>query len=377
MAEDKDLWSLWSHQRVGETKHEDGKASDDARAALVAKAQELDMSREEIRRRDTPEVKEIPAEKRSAPLLTGKLAEYLKHQPRRENISKLSFHETSETWSTNDTPVRAAAAMALVLANHVARFGGTAFAERTLEEARDSLLHTFSPKDAVNIEVEAYELIQWFAGAINPEWREQSEESSEQGVEAQMMDVLTLAITKKRDLVMRYYTGSRSEFSERRITPLQVTAEKYLVAFCHLRKEERVFRVSRIVQLSPAEHDENDDLFMYPIRTSKKIDSSTKQQVTKEIKETDNSIDKNNNVDTDNSKKNHRKRKNKQDDEKKKVSDAHKDKTKKNDLLDYMNKNQDNPIDYMNKNQDNPSKNDSTKKKKNTKDKGPMLPGLN
>jgi hypothetical protein len=106
------------------------------------------------------------------------------------------------------------------------------------------------------LEVEAYDLLTWFAGSMDESWQLKSPESDNnpgkgETSQSAVVTIISNAIHNHRDLLMRYYTGSRGEFSERRITPIEITAEKYLIAFCHLRQEERVFRLSRIVQLSP------------------------------------------------------------------------------------------------------------------------------
>jgi predicted DNA-binding transcriptional regulator YafY len=50
---------------------------------------------------------------------------------------------------------------------------------------------------------------------------------------------------------MDYYSHGRGQFTKRRITPISLEAETYLHAYCHLRREERVFRLTRIADLRP------------------------------------------------------------------------------------------------------------------------------
>ncbi len=214
---------------------------------------------------------------RSKPNLGGKIAEYLAKQPSRCIASACEIStEDGEPWTIDNIKTKSIVAMALLFTSHVTRYGLTALSEQHLIQARDSLMQTFNAKDAVNIEVEAYELLSWFAGAMNESWKTQN--AVVQDVPPGETSMLTLiqiiqsAIQEHRDLFMKYYTGSRGEFSERTITPIEIAAEKYLIAFCHMRNEERVFRLSRIVQLVPiAEESEQTRLLSYPSLEDTKV----------------------------------------------------------------------------------------------------------
>ncbi len=214
------------------------------------------------------------------PHLSGKLADYLSEKSPRQAYSKGVPDPQATGCTLTDPQEMSATATALILASHIVRFAGTALSESHLKSAQDKLLRCFSPKDAVKLEVEAYELLQWLASAFDERWQEQAPDhnaSENQSVtsEETLIRIIQLAIAKKRDLDMQYYTGSRGEFSERRITPIEITAEKYLIAFCHLREEERVFRLSRILKLAPVrtDSDENDELstLSYPSAEDTKL----------------------------------------------------------------------------------------------------------
>ena len=103
---------------------------------------------------------------------------------------------------------------------------------------------------------------------MNDSWKEKKAEQEDCPADPEacssVESIIQYAIQNHIDLEMHYYTGSRGEFSERQITPIEITAEKYLIAFCHLRNEERVFRLSRIVQLSPAEKTPGYEKLCYP-----------------------------------------------------------------------------------------------------------------
>lgn len=239
---------------------------------------------------DTPET---PIASRATPILIGKLATYLAKQPPRNLPNKLEkWSSKDKPWTIDNVQTKAIVAMALILASDLTRFASTTFSEPHLIKARNELLADFSAREAVKIEVEAYELLRWFAASMNETWSLQNAPSDTPSTpetsEAAIINIMTRAIRDHFDLNMRYYTSSSGKFSERRITPIEVTAEKFLIAFCHLRNEERVFRLSRIVRLSPADGS-NDPSLIYPNpddtklpplevpKTKKKSSSSSKK----------------------------------------------------------------------------------------------------
>ncbi len=211
---------------------------------------------------------ETPIASRATPILIGKLATYLSKKPPRKLPNKLEkWSSKDKPWTIDNVQTKAIVAMALILASDLTRFASTTFSEPHLIKARNEILADFSAREAVKIEVEAYELLRWFAASMNENWNVQDTPSDTSSTpetsEAAIINIITRAIHNHFDLNMRYYTSSSGKFSERRITPIEVTAEKFLIAFCHLRNEERVFRLSRIVQLSPADGS-NDPSLIYP-----------------------------------------------------------------------------------------------------------------
>ena len=60
------------------------------------------------------------------------------------------------------------------------------------------------------------------------------------------------AIDLKVRLKIRYFTSSKGEITEREVTPKEIKQEnnkQYLVGHCHLRNEERTFRIDSIVSM--------------------------------------------------------------------------------------------------------------------------------
>jgi hypothetical protein len=67
-----------------------------------------------------------------------------------------------------------------------------------------------------------------------------------------LLDALEQAIAEGATVEMRYYTAGREHEMTRRVDPLRLEWRgevAYLVAHCHLRGEQRVFRVDRIAEL--------------------------------------------------------------------------------------------------------------------------------
>ncbi|MNL42373.1 hypothetical protein D3C87_1648260 [compost metagenome] len=63
-----------------------------------------------------------------------------------------------------------------------------------------------------------------------------------------VMPVIEQAIEEERSLDVSYYSMSREEFSIRRIDPYGVKRVgdlHWLIAYCHLREDRRVFRIDR------------------------------------------------------------------------------------------------------------------------------------
>ena len=279
MGEDKgDLWQLWASQRQAGKPKETSDESLNVDDLLKESSEEEDLQsrleNEIVRAKavmaqkrpdlqaPTPSQDMSVTIRRPAPLLSGRLANHLAEQTPRSLRTKLElFKSVSDPLIISNVQEKAVLAMALVLTSHLTRFATTKFSEETITSLRDQILHGFDARESVKIEVEAYDLLNWFAGAMNPDWQMRQPDSAEvqtggETSEKLLLEIIDRAIKDQRDLIMRYYTGSRGEFSERTITPIAVTAEKYLIAYCHVRGEERVFRLSRIVQLSPVNPDE-------------------------------------------------------------------------------------------------------------------------
>jgi len=73
----------------------------------------------------------------------------------------------------------------------------------------------------------------------------------------QTIDLISQAIDKRRTAQMRYYSASRDQTSRREVDPYQLWfagGGLYLIAYCHLRKDVRLFPVERIRSIALTDH---------------------------------------------------------------------------------------------------------------------------
>jgi predicted DNA-binding transcriptional regulator YafY len=71
------------------------------------------------------------------------------------------------------------------------------------------------------------------------------------------IDRLTQAIDKRRTVQMRYYSASRNTTTRREVDPYHLryaAGALYLIAYCHWRRDVRLFAVERIRALSMTDH---------------------------------------------------------------------------------------------------------------------------
>jgi predicted DNA-binding transcriptional regulator YafY len=85
----------------------------------------------------------------------------------------------------------------------------------------------------------------WFSAGIGPHknYREHRDK----------IDQLARAIAKKRTVEMRYYTATRDKTSRRKVDPYKIwyaAGGLYLIGYCHMRKDVRMFAVDRILSLT-------------------------------------------------------------------------------------------------------------------------------
>ena len=76
---------------------------------------------------------------------------------------------------------------------------------------------------------------------------------------ASVVDMLHRAIDAEFDLSIDYFSRQRGEMNTRTVTPKSLHAETYLEAYCHARRDQRVFRLNRITRCVPAKGRIDDD----------------------------------------------------------------------------------------------------------------------
>lgn len=197
----------------------------------------------------------MPDQPFDIPSIRGRIAERLEQAPARNaDDEPLEFPETPGDVLIRDSDERGVIALACLLLENLREHGGTRAQARPLDNVLRRILGTFGPKEVMDIEIEAYEILLWIAGAIDDDWEPNNQVPEDPGEitpSASHLELVQWAIAGGVDLEMDYYSRSRGELTHRRVTPISLEAETYVHAYCHLRRDERVFRISRIGDLQP------------------------------------------------------------------------------------------------------------------------------
>lgn len=192
------------------------------------------------------------------PTIKGRIAERLQRaEPRfEEGEPEMEFGEAPGQVVLETPEERGVVALACLILENLEEQGGTQAPQRALESVVRKTLETFDRKEVMEVEVEAYEILLWLARSIDPSWERREPEIVEEVTpESSNLELIRWAIAGHYDLKMEYYTHGRGELTHRRITPISLEAETYLHAYCHMRRDDRVFRISRIAELHPTEED--------------------------------------------------------------------------------------------------------------------------
>lgn len=189
------------------------------------------------------------------PTIKGRISQKLKQAQSRveEEEREMEFPEDPAEISLRTPEQRGVVALACLILENLREHGGTRAPEQALEQVLQKTLSTFGPKEVMNIEIEAYEILLWIGNTIEPEWSKQSTKKiTDVTPESSTDDLIRWAIFHEEELYLEYYSHSRGELTKRRVTPISLEAETYLHGYCHLRRDERVFRISRISTIEPA-----------------------------------------------------------------------------------------------------------------------------
>lgn len=187
------------------------------------------------------------------PTIRGRITERLaRASSRSEEDGPLSFPDGPGDVLLRSAEERGAVALACLLLENLRDHGGSRVQARPLDTVLRRILATFGPKEVMDIEVEAYEILLWIASAIDDDWQpDPLPDPGSISPSASHSDLVRWAIAGGVDLDLSYYSRGRGELTHRRITPISLEAETYVHAYCHLRRDERVFRLSRIGDLQP------------------------------------------------------------------------------------------------------------------------------
>lgn len=163
---------------------------------------------------------------------------------------------------------RAAAVGALILAQ-VAERGGTNLDQGALLSMAEKALDGFELGDRAALFDEMVGVLDWMADNLRRKDRERERDPSPRSMgaagrdgrpprggrhdvefdPAPAIDALEKAIKDGEDVVLDYYSFHRKTWSERRVTPQSIVGD-FLVAHCHMRGDDRRFRLTRIRKLT-------------------------------------------------------------------------------------------------------------------------------
>lgn len=92
-------------------------------------------------------------------------------------------------------------------------------------------------------------LDQWFSVGLGPHKNYRHHRET--------IDILSQAIASRHTVQMRYFSAGRNATTRREVDPYRlryVDGGLYLIAYCHWRKDVRMFAVERIKSLTPTDH---------------------------------------------------------------------------------------------------------------------------
>jgi predicted DNA-binding transcriptional regulator YafY len=153
-----------------------------------------------------------------------------------ENDRTRGYYYRDPTWRLDSIPLTKGELFALTLGARILQsYAGSAY-EAELKSAIEQLSRRIPEQTWVDLQGLANEQVMFREGAelnLNPEiWHK-----------------LEVACQQKRSVQMSYYTAGRNANSERQLDPYVLhfsRSNPYVTGFCHLRQENRWFRVDRI-----------------------------------------------------------------------------------------------------------------------------------
>lgn len=160
----------------------------------------------------------------------------------------LSIHRAQEI---------SALAVGLLVLRHVEETGRTRLQEQAIGDALERVTKHLNAEQMMRLEVEAYEIVDWLVGDDGDGISEHFvAEKQEDGTvlydpSCSVDEIVRAACSQHFDLNITYYSSRRMELNRRVISPKAIAAEVYVRAWCHERRDERIFRMSRIRSAVP------------------------------------------------------------------------------------------------------------------------------
>lgn len=151
----------------------------------------------------------------------------------------------------------AAASVGILIMKRLAEIGQTRIFPSAVEATAERLTSPLTAEEMMRLEVEAYEVVDWLLGedpgVSKPPLPVAVRTSN--GIlydpNASAVELLNRAIEEDFDVWIDYFSKKRGEMNTRRVTPKKIEAETWLKAYCHSRRQERHFRLSRITRCVP------------------------------------------------------------------------------------------------------------------------------
>lgn len=150
-----------------------------------------------------------------------------------------------------------ALAVGLLALRHVEDSGRTRLHEQAISDALERVTKHLNAEQMMRLEVEAYEIIDWLVGEDEAHAtdtfvaQKQDDGTVHYDPSCAVDDIVRSAVQQDFDLQITYYSSRRMELTERVISPKAIAAEVYVRAWCHKRRDERIFRMSRIRSAVP------------------------------------------------------------------------------------------------------------------------------
>ena len=181
--------------------------------------------------------------------------QYVTWEPREDVDSRTSLKvgEGNAQVLFEKTAERAALLVGVLMLKQFREMGGTLVGKRVLDGVVKKLSEDFSEDALAALKEESKAIMSWLeSGEVETDesyyddfWFERPRHPEHAYSTTETVPLIEQAIEGGFDLEIEYYARSQGEFTTRRITPESFDGDM-LYAYCHLRKEDRMFKTSRI-----------------------------------------------------------------------------------------------------------------------------------